>query len=349
MLSRQRWALRLFGIVGAASSAAALQGGCIGQSSCPEGEDIPWQTTCYAKSDLAGAAGAGGAADNDECPTTTEIQQTELQAATVDSVTDNGDTCCYRYFYPCEGRPLLHEDQVVLAPSTRRRDWCDEIPAAALLDLDTRRALADAWARDAAFEHASIASFSRFILDLLALGAPHDLVSEAQRALADEVRHARLCYELASRYAGEAIGPGRLAVPPFAPRSLREAALEAAREGCVAETIAAFTVSERLARARDREVVRTLRRIVADEQRHAELAWRFVRWALEQDRSLGREIAEIFRRAELELSGVPVPRSGASNQLAAHGQLSESERRLLAYAAMSELVAPLGRAVSRLN
>jgi hypothetical protein len=46
-------------------------------------------------------------------------------------------------------------------------------------------------------EHASVAAFARFTLDLLALGAPADLVQSAQQALGDEIAHAELCFGLA--------------------------------------------------------------------------------------------------------------------------------------------------------
>src|SRR6185369_11435722 len=97
------------------------------------------------------------------------------------------------------------------------------------------------WTRDGLFEHASVASFGRFALELLAAGAPAALVEDAHRAALDEVRHARLCFDLASAYAGEAIAPGAF---PFEGRvevtsDLASIASRAAREGCIGETIAA--------------------------------------------------------------------------------------------------------------
>ena len=59
-------------------------------------------------------------------------------------------------------------------------------------------------------EHASIAAFARFSLELLAFGAPPDLVEQAQAAMADETRHAKLCFALAGAYAERPIGPGAL-------------------------------------------------------------------------------------------------------------------------------------------
>ena len=44
-----------------------------------------------------------------------------------------------------------------------------------------RRRLAELWSQDALLEHASIASFSRFALQLLAVAAPPALVAGAHR------------------------------------------------------------------------------------------------------------------------------------------------------------------------
>ncbi|MFZ5897429.1 MAG: hypothetical protein ACOY0T_40625 [Myxococcota bacterium] len=86
--------------------------------------------------------------------------------------------------------------------------WDDLRRHVATSPSELRNALSDEWARAACFEHASIASFNRFSLELLALGAPGDLVERANRAALDEVRHARLCFALASVYAGDDFGPG---------------------------------------------------------------------------------------------------------------------------------------------
>ncbi|HVY46553.1 MAG TPA: hypothetical protein VHB21_11770, partial [Minicystis sp.] len=119
--------------------------------------------------------------------------------------------CCYKY--ECAlgtGRPYLVDDGAVQAPVARRLGWGSPglAPDVRGLGRVERAALAAAWARDGAMEHASIASFGRFALELLALGAPAELVEDAHRAAIDEARHARLCFALASGYAGERVGPG---------------------------------------------------------------------------------------------------------------------------------------------
>src|SRR6185436_7062049 len=121
-------------------------------------------------------------------------------------------------------------------------------PALDALSPGERAALAEAWARDALLEHASVASFGRFALELLAFGAPADLIEAAHRAALDEVRHARLCFALAGAYRGEALAPGAF---PFdgAVRlagDLAALAESAVLEGCVGETLAALQAAEQL-------------------------------------------------------------------------------------------------------
>jgi hypothetical protein len=205
--------------------------------------------------------------------------------------------CCYQ-FCPgaCCGRPFLVGDETRHAPTAARADWCADLPVGS-----RDEALARAWLDDALAEHASIASFARFTLELLAHGAPSALVAAAQQAAADEVEHARLCFALARRYGGEALGPGPLDLTGVSlGGSLGDAVLAAFREGCVGETLAALVAAEQLRVATDPEARACLARIAEDEARHAELAWRFVAWALPRlspaERALlviPREVADI--------------------------------------------------------
>jgi hypothetical protein len=217
------------------------------------------------------------------------------------------------------------------------------------LDEATRRVVARAWLEDARLEHASIASFARFTIELLALGAPADLVLDAQRATADEVEHARLCFALASRYAGEMLGPGPLGIDGAElTSSLVECAASAVREGCVGETLAALQASEQLARAADPRVRAALARIADDEARHAELAWRFVRWAIERGGAAVRAaVARAFREAlrDLERAGPrPIDTVDAA-ACRAHGRLLPAEERAFALLAAREIIEPCRRAL----
>jgi hypothetical protein len=218
----------------------------------------------------------------------------------------NGE-CCYAFTCGCCGRPFMVEGTARQAVPARRPDWAELAPSDTTVAPAVARALRDAWLSDALLEHASIASFSRFALHLLALGAPPDLVAATHRAALDEVAHAEACFALASRFAGEALGPGPLPLGgALGSVTLAEATAAAVMEGCVGETIAALVASEQLAVAGDPAVRAALARIAEDEARHAELAWRFVGWALARQPAVACAVAEAFAKAteDVEASAI---------------------------------------------
>jgi hypothetical protein len=125
------------------------------------------------------------------------------------------------------------------------------------------------------------------------------LIERSNAAMADETLHAKLAFAIASRYAGHEIGPGPLNIDgALAQSSFRDILVTTIREGCIGETVAAIEATESLEYVEDPVVRRALERIAADETRHAELAWQFVAWALEQGGDDARHLAETeFARA----------------------------------------------------
>lgn len=259
-------------------------------------------------------------------------------------------TCCYSFCSgACCGRPFIVEGEARLAGVMRRSDWLRDQGAAqragetaTFPGLFSR--IGGEWLEDARMEHASIASFARFTLDLLAYGAPAELVEAAQRAALDEVEHARACFGLAARYSALDRGPAPLSAAGVqVAASLWDAALAAFREGCVAETVAALQARASLERARDPEVLRALTRIADDEARHAELAWRFVAWAMQR---LGAPFSAELSRQLAALLNVPAPVSvdGESAELRAAlhaaGRLTSLDKQRLEHVAVHEVIAP---------
>jgi len=145
---------------------------------------------------------------------------------------------------------------------------------------DARRAVA--WAKAGAEEHASVASFARLALSLMALGAPTELLADVQRAGLDEVRHAEACWELARHFGAERVTPGAFPFggPVEALVTLAELAFAATREGCLGETLGAHLVLRAAALAPEPAVRRALEAIAAEEAEHAVLSFRIVAWAL---------------------------------------------------------------------
>lgn len=266
----------------------------------------------------------------------------------------NSGSCCYQTLGgTCgngSGRPFMVEGQGRAAAPRPGRAWSANamiLPRLDDLSLAVRARLAEAWTRDGLLEHASVASFGRFALELLAVGAPPELVELAHLAALDEVRHARLCLGLAGAYAGAAVTPAPF---PFGgsveiSSDLASIAARAAREGCIGETIAAAQAAEQHAGATDPAVRAVLAGIVEDETRHAELAFRTVAWAVRQGGAPVRAaVAAVL--AEIEHAEVAaVPREPWAEILAAHGRLDAATQRALAARALDEVVRPCVRAL----
>ncbi len=190
------------------------------------------------------------------------------------------------------GRPFLVQGVPRVALCSSSASWTQgqARPELSQLSGTERAALAAHWSAMGQMEHASIAAFARFALQLLSLGAPPQLLEDCTRALADETAHARLCFEFASAYAGQAIGPGPLDVAgSLELTTLGDIVDLVIIEGCFGECRAALEALEAAALATDPVVAAAYARIAEDEQRHAELAFRFVHWALERDPQLVRD------------------------------------------------------------
>ncbi len=313
-----------------------------------------------------GGGGGAGGAPMVACPARADAlaalqeEGTNISSLTSDGVYD-GSVCCYQAVTVSScgsGRPFLVGGTVRTAGEVRTlspkgedgrepggwRQPGARPPETASLDAATRERLAAEWARDGLFEHASVASFGRFALDLLAAGAPSDLVEDAHRAALDEVRHARLCLSLASRYAGEDIAPGPFPTGASVEVTAHLAALAArcAEEGAIGETVAAVTAAEQLARASDPAVREALAVIAEDEARHAELAWRTVAWAIRTGGAPVRAaVSAVFGRlAPPRAEGAPLPHD---ERLVAHGRLGEAETQEAAARAIEEIVLPAAR------
>lgn len=261
--------------------------------------------------------------------------------------------CCYTIVvdsFGCEGRPFVVGGEVRLAGLAPRADWQDDmpLPETGALDAPTRAALAARYREAALFEHASVASFARFALELLGLGAPSDLVAAAQRAMGDEIRHARICFALASACAGEAVGPSSLPLgdAPCAPRPASELAAAVAFEGCLNETISALLAAAEAERATDPAVRAALASIAEDEAAHAELAWRSLAWLVATSGDAARRAAQRVLADPPRYAPRDAPADGADPAaLDAHGWLSPAEKTAVADRAMRDVILPCARAM----
>lgn len=226
------------------------------------------------------------------------------------------------------------------APAVGRRDWRDAPVALALPEnTDLRAILARRWASIARMEHASVASFARFTLELMAMGAPPELLLASQQAAMDEVAHARAIFTLASAAAGQPIGPGPMDLGTTPPATDRRAVMTALiREACVGETIGVAEAQAAVRCCVDPHLRATLQTIADDEARHAALAWRTLGWLLaEGDPALRREAQDILEQAIAEILIVP---EEPGPDLAPWGVLSSAARRTVREHAVMMVVRP---------
>ena len=240
------------------------------------------------------------------------------------------------------GRPFLDEaGAAVTASPARSKGWSagGAAPSVAALGAGERRALAERWQRDAFLEHASVASFGRFALELLAIGAPSALIEAAHAAALDEVRHARRCFDLARAYGADAIDAGAMELGGAVAVSsdLADIARRAVIEGCVGETLAAALAAEQHRQARDPVVREVLQMIANDEARHAELAWRSVAWLIARGgEPVRRAVREAFDQS-LAHRSEPSPRPS----IEAHGLLAPMTEQAVVRATLDGIIAPL--------
>lgn len=207
------------------------------------------------------------------------------------------------------GRPFLIEQEDRKAMSVCRDEWCatrlassDELPMSSDQTSHSEQAIAAQYfEKIALMEHASIAAFARFSLQLLSLGAPAQFIEETNQALVDETKHARLAFALASRFGGRNLGPGKLAIDGAmhanTPASILTTTI---LEGCVGETMAALEARAALQVCQDAEVRAVLEEIAGDEERHAALAWKVVKWMVEEQPELRALAESVFAQAVAE-------------------------------------------------
>jgi hypothetical protein len=193
---------------------------------------------------------------------------------------------------------------------------------------------AGAWARAGAAEHASIAAFAKLSLELMAHGAPMDLLRAVHAAALDEVDHAERCFRLAG---GVVAGPFPFGATLDLRRSLAAIAADAVREGCVGETIGAVLARVAAEHAPDADVAEVLAAIADDEERHSALSWRIVAWAV---RMGGEDVRAAVDAALRE----PAPRFDTA-ELAARADIDESVLVDAVADGLAAVVRPAARAL----
>jgi bacterioferritin (cytochrome b1) len=206
------------------------------------------------------------------------------------------------------GRPLRVNGDNRTASTAQGAGWTTTLDATPASTTHAAT-LADYWAHVGLMEHASVASFNRVSLQLMALGAPADLVRRTQEAALDEVRHAELAFGLATHFSGSPVGPGPMSLAGVTLDTTPEQVLtDLIEEACVRETLGVAEALLAASVCQDPVVYGVLEQIAADELRHAQLAWATLDWMLLMHprlRSLAKERfdRELDRAASGEFVG----------------------------------------------
>ena len=282
--------------------------------------------SCKTDDDCAGNARCVGNGFNNGCSSqTTYACEKSEDECLFDGDCADGRTCQMNGLgtaRTCEyqncaiGRPFLVDFVARRAALEQRSDWLVELEAVSLdgLGANERERLAAYWSDVALMEHASIAAFARFALQLLSVGAPHVLLERTRAAEADETRHTRLCFALAAQYGGRDVGPGTLsmqgALDDLSPETILATTV---LEGCIGETRAALEAARARELCTDPVVREVLATIAHDESTHAELAWRFVAWLIHERPSL----RAVFEQTLADARAVALGPKAASSAAAA--------------------------------
>jgi hypothetical protein len=151
-------------------------------------------------------------------------------------------------------------------------------PAIDALGQETRAVVASSWRGRARNELSTSTVFATLTRSLVSLSAPHAIVREAARAVADEVRHAEICMHVALAYDASCPPPQPSPVieePPLTggPDHQLACVLYVVMQSCINEGVATVYLQRSLAEATFVLARAAVRDILEDEIHHARFGW----------------------------------------------------------------------------
>jgi hypothetical protein len=149
---------------------------------------------------------------------------------------------------------------------------------------------------------------------------------------------------IAAAFTDQEIGLGALPIDGALDRAgdIEAILVDTIREACVNETISAAQCQAAGESATVSFIKTALMTIAADEQRHATLAWKTVRWILEEHPSLHVLATKTFDEA---IDQVWRTRTTRGHELAAWGVLSTASEMAVAERVMRRVVRPCAKAL----
>ncbi len=145
------------------------------------------------------------------------------------------------------------------------------------LDERAREAIGLEWQRRAEVELSAATVSAQIARGLLLDHATYEVLELAARAVSDEVRHSRICREVAERYLGRAVPPPQSRAvdePSFGdcPPALNRL-LGLVLHSCINETLATVCLSEGMKAARSLTARAATHELLRDNLNHARIGW----------------------------------------------------------------------------
>lgn len=237
-----------------------------------------------------------------------------------------------------EGRTLRLGAEVLTAPVAAQGSVAPAAIELRGLDETHRQALADAWTAGALTEHAALAAFGRLSIELLALGAPTDLIARVHAAASDEARHAEEAFSFAGAFAKRALSAGAWSDLARAVRlssrsrteRLVSLAEDALLEGCLAEGFGAAVAEAALVKRPLPAIRSHLLGTAADAATHADLGWALLAWSVQEGGEPVRDaVAFALRHLPTALPGGLDGQRLRSDLLERYGRVTQTRRHAL--------------------
>jgi len=228
---------------------------------------------------------------------TSEATASEISSGNTGSISEsNSYTCCYDTLAktggpmcddippgPTEGRPLIFDGVAQIASISVGTTWSKgPLPKSHQLTLEQCKILSDFWLRTARLEHASVASFHQFALDLMKFGASPELLMRTNKAVMDEISHAKAAFAITEVFLGQPLSPKEFHMRIEPAKDLADFAKKVALEGAINETLAVVLASLQREKCTDSAIRNFLTDIILEEAEHAELAWDTLRWLVQK-------------------------------------------------------------------
>lgn len=243
------------------------------------------------------------------------------------------------------GTPLENEHQRLMRRRQLAIPW--EQSTAGELTGPERARLAETWRRRSAAEYLAVSTFSILAIDLVAAGAPADVLSHCVRAQLDEIRHAELAIRMVEIYGGKRIEPvagmSRLPDSPETPK-LHQAVANTLLVSCVSETYATTVLLATRDQTTDPVAHAVLTSIYSDEVMHARLGWSYLRFGIEKGgQGVIDAAAAMVPRAVKGVATVVErerPVGEVTEAVRRHGLMTPAEERVVFSQCVREVLVP---------